>query len=358
MRHFLVPGALLALMTLAPACKKDTGSSLVKAEGDAIEGQAPASAPVPAAAGDGSGMKICEEQVKGLGLNDGDLEESFGGNVVEGGNFDPSTSTQESPSPEAPATPKDEKPKDEKPKDEKASRTGEMDLQLAPSFFEKMSQCGDNMPDVSTVGDGKINADGDCEYPGAGGLPFISCHYHLGVEFASSNQAQRPGHGEIHCIFPSGGGPVVFGGYFQCSNSGKKPAQVSHDKFAGATCGSGLLKTLKTQYDACASKNCCDDGTLTGVLDKRKKKNALIETVNRATKGNLANGLGVRPDFRICGEPMKLDCDDLAMWTGHTANAPAFGGETDKEFAPTFSETAEKRIKDEKASRGSAVTPH
>lgn len=237
---------------------------------------------------------------------------------------------------------------------------GDTENQLAPSFFENMASCSQAMPDVSTVQDGRINADGDCEYPGVGGLPFISCHYHFGVEFSRSydspqTAAQRPGFGEIHCIFPTANGPEVFGGYFQCSNGGQRVAEPSHAKFPNAVCSANTLKTLKTQFDNCSSKNCCEDGTLTGTAAGRGRRNALIETVNRATNGNLQNGLGIRPDFRICSQPMQLNCDELAVWTGHNANSPVFGGETDREFLPSFTEAGRQAIQ---AAGGGAAQAH
>lgn len=241
---------------------------------------------------------------------------------------------------------------------ETPSRSGDMKRQLAPSFFEDMVACNEAVPEITTD-DGTINADGDCEYPAKGDMKFFSCHYHLGIEFAGKNELQRGKSGEIHCIFPTAKGPTVFGGHFTCKqkDGATKFEEASKHGVKGAVCKNGILKAVRDHYAACSQKKCCDDGTLTGGIKGREGKRPgtnggdlesnLLHTVNNRLGANLQNGLAVRPDFRLCEQPVELDCDDLAVWGGHDANAPKFGA-PGKFWYPTVTETGRKTYKDAK----------
>src|SRR4051812_4750109 len=80
-------------------------------------------------------------------------------------------------------------------------RTGEMALQLAPSFLDRMPACSKQEAappaDLAIADAGVVNAKGDCEWTNG-----VACHFHLGAEFVVSG-APRPRVGELHCIFPT-----------------------------------------------------------------------------------------------------------------------------------------------------------
>jgi len=262
-----------------------------------------------------------------------------GPNVASNPSSSPSASPSNSPAP-APA--------------QANPRSGRMDKQLAPSFFEDMVACNTAVPALPDQ-DGKINNDGDCEYPGKGGQPFFSCHYHLGIEFAGKNNLKRDEYGEIHCIFPNGPrGITVFGGHFTCK---RKDGQAKFDDAGGhgvknATCSKNVIAQVAAQYTACSQKSCCDDGTLTGA--KRVKtpgtKGNPDEVSNLYHTAGLTKaeqGLEVRPDFRLCSQPIELDCDELAVWGGHKANAPKFGA-SGKFWYPQVTAAGKKVYEDAK----------
>jgi hypothetical protein len=205
------------------------------------------------------------------------------------------------------------------PVDPKTSRTGPMTTQLAPALLDKMNACEarDKAPpaDLAVKDAGTVNAEGDCVW-----LNKVSCHYHLGVEFVSSNDAARPKLGELHCIFPTtDDSPEVFGGHFTCTEA---PAAAPVE---GAACGEGLLPELVKALSGCWNVRCCDDGTLTGTTQSRTEKKKL----------------SVRPDFHICATTMALDCRALANLHGHSANAPKYGDPVATDFAlPRSAEAA------------------
>lgn len=187
------------------------------------------------------------------------------------------------------------------------SRTGETTLQLAPSFLDRMPACGTRdatLPaDLAIAAGGTVNAKGDCEYANK-----VACHFHRGAEFVEAG-VPRPRAGELHCIVPTAEpkSPHVFGAHFTCK-AGTAVA-TTQDIHAGEACGAGLLPVLAAALPTCDAR-CCDDGTLTITADDRRAQGKL----------------DVRPDFRMCAHPLELDCSSLASLTGHTANAPAFGG--------------------------------
>ncbi len=199
------------------------------------------------------------------------------------------------------------------------SRVGDMAAQLAPAFLDQMAACApaDVAPTAGVTADaGAVNAKGDCAWPTG-----VSCHYHLGIEFATAGEP-RPAVGELHCIFPSNDdakSPEVFGGHFRCAGheAAAPAAHGAHEVHEGAACGAGLLPALAAALSSCASVQCCDDGTLTSPTDARQA----------------AGTLDVRPDFHICGGTMELDCAALATMTGHAANAPAYGPPIEDGFA-------------------------
>lgn len=71
-------------------------------------------------------------------------------------------------------------------------RKGDMPTQLAPALLDQMTACDarDKAPlaSLAVAAAGTVNAQGDCEWPNK-----VKCHYHLGVEFVSSGDTQRPG---------------------------------------------------------------------------------------------------------------------------------------------------------------------
>lgn len=203
-----------------------------------------------------------------------------------------------------------------------APRSGPVALQLAPAFLDQMTACrpehGLPKDVIAKAGDGTIDAKGDCQYANVG----VSCHYHAGSEFiTTSTTRQTPGQGEIHCIFPSAdpksptvyGGPVVCRGAEQGGTAGD--GAHAHDVKAGAQCSAGLL----SQLTSCQAFRCCDDGTLT----------AVIADLVREGRNDL------RPDFRICSDPIVIDCALLANLTPHDANSPALGGVGAPVFDPS-----------------------
>lgn len=147
----------------------------------------------------------------------------------------------------------------------------------------------------------------------------VSCHYHSGFEFITQDdRTQKPGKGELHCIVPSSEAqsPRVYGGHIECA---KPPAgtvhdgHVSHEIHHGAICRAQILEAIMQ----CDSFRCCDEGTLTNPI-------ATLITENRND---------IRPDFRICQDTLKIDCDLIANYTAHPANCPALGGVGDPVFA-------------------------
>jgi hypothetical protein len=195
------------------------------------------------------------------------------------------------------------------------ARSGAVSVQLAPAFLDLMPSCKaeDALPKdvLARAGDGSIDASGNCVFASVG----VSCHYHSGSEFITSSTKEEPlGQGEVHCIFPSDDpkSPRVFGAHVICSDPTRgKPSpehagHEAHEAKTGAACSSALLSALAS----CQSSKCCDDGTLTNV----------ITDLVRDGKND------VRPDFRICEQPLTIDCSLLDNLTAHTANAPALGG--------------------------------
>jgi hypothetical protein len=190
--------------------------------------------------------------------------------------------------------------------------SGAVTVQLAPAFTDEMAACkAEDRPPSQVLAAAKlgvINAKGDCEFAGVG----VSCHYHSGSEFMASSAAkQTPGQGELHCIFPSDDpkSPRVYGGHITCKNHAQGElhgGHAAHDVKQGAACSSELLG----QLNACKSYRCCDAGTLT---------NPVADLVHDGKND-------VRPDFRICEDTLEIDCDLLANYTAHDANAPALGG--------------------------------
>ncbi len=193
-----------------------------------------------------------------------------------------------------------------------AARSGAVSAQLAPAFLDEMSACrSEEVPPADVIArttDGSINEKGDCVFASSG----VSCHYHSGSEFVTTTGAkQTPGQGELHCIFPSSDpkSPRVFGGHVSCREpaQGMAPAEPGkHEIKAGASCSAALLQELTH----CSSSRCCDDGTLT---------NPIAELVKDGRND-------VRPDFRICADTLRVDCELLANLTPHDANSPALGG--------------------------------
>jgi hypothetical protein len=195
-------------------------------------------------------------------------------------------------------------------------RSGPVSVQLAPAFLDEMAACRseDGLPrEGIPEGEGVINGKGDCEFSNG-----VSCHYHSGSEFVSSNiSKQIPGQGELHCIVPSQEpkSPRVFGGHIVCRRPQQGEAHGthgSHDVKQGAACSTEIVK----QIAPCQSFRCCDDGTLTGVITE----------LSRDGRND------IRPDFRICNDTLEIDCDLLANLTAHTANCPALGGVGDPVF--------------------------
>jgi hypothetical protein len=197
-----------------------------------------------------------------------------------------------------------------------SARTGPVSIQLAPAFLDQMVACKaeDGLPHEGLpTGEGTINAKGDCEFSNG-----VSCHYHSGSEFVSSNTSkQTPGQGELHCIVPSqeAKSPHVYGGHIVCRQPHQGEVhggQAAHDVHQGASCSAAIV----SQIAPCQSFSCCDDGTLTGV----------ITDLTRDGRND------IRPDFRICSDTLEVDCDLLANYTPHTANSPALGGVGDPVF--------------------------
>jgi hypothetical protein len=150
-----------------------------------------------------------------------------------------------------------------------------------------------------------VNAKGDCAFPNG-----VVCHYHHGVEFVAKGLATRPDQFELHCIFPDGTdakSPKVFGGHIRCRGDARfgNTGDAVHE---GSPCGDGLLPDLAKAMTSCDAR-CCDDGTLTNPTEVRAK----------------AGTLDMRPDFRICRGDIEVDCTQIALMTGHPANAPVYG---------------------------------
>jgi hypothetical protein len=192
-------------------------------------------------------------------------------------------------------------------------RSGPVPLQLAPAFLDQMSACRAEhaVPKdlIAKAGGGTIDAKGDCQYASIG----VSCHYHAGSEFITTSTTQQtPGQGELHCIFPSSDpkSPSVYGGHVVCREAAQgAPAGDGahlHEVKEGAQCSAGIL----SQLTSCRSFRCCDDGTLTPP----------IADLVRDGRND------IRPDFRICTDPIVIDCALLANLTPHDANSPALGG--------------------------------
>jgi hypothetical protein len=197
-----------------------------------------------------------------------------------------------------------------------ALRSGPVSVQLAPAFLDEMAACRseDGLPhDGLPGGGGAINAKGDCEFSNG-----VSCHYHSGSEFVSSDTSKRtPGMGELHCIIPSqeAKSPRVFGGHIVCRQPHQGDvhgAHTSHDVKQGAACSAEIV----SQIAPCQAFRCCDDGTLTGDITE----------LSRDGRND------IRPDFRICNDTLEVDCNLLANFTAHTANCPALGGVGDPVF--------------------------
>ncbi|MEO8183019.1 MAG: hypothetical protein ABI895_29655 [Deltaproteobacteria bacterium] len=209
-----------------------------------------------------------------------------------------------------------------------APRSGAMQFQLAPAFLDEMTACSaeDGPPKGQTTPDseGHINAKGDCEFTDLG----ISCHYHSGSEFVtSSDKKQKAGQGELHCIVPSDDpkSPNVYGAHITCRHPEQgfvRGKHASHEIRAGESCSSAIL----TQLETCQSFRCCDDGTLTNP----------IADLTRDGRND------IRPDFRICSDTLKINCDLLANMTPHNANSPALGGVATPRFAVSPPHDAEK----------------
>ena len=188
-------------------------------------------------------------------------------------------------------------------------RSGEMQLQLAPAFLDVMPACAAasavvpaNFADPTN---GNVNAKGDCAFPNG-----VVCHYHHGVEFVAKGLATRPEQFELHCIVPDGSdakNPKVFGGHIRCRD-GSAFGDTGEAVHEGAPCGHDLLPELAGAMTRCDAR-CCDDGTLTTPTDVRTK----------------AGTLDMRPDFRICRAEIAVDCTQIALMTGHPANAPVYG---------------------------------
>jgi len=189
-------------------------------------------------------------------------------------------------------------------------RSGATAVQLAPAFLDEMTACSSEatVPKdvIARATDGTIDAKGDCVFASVG----VSCHYHSGSEFVTTSaKAQTAGQGELHCIFPSDDpkSPHVFGAHLTCDDPARgKPAEQSRAPKLGASCSVALLQ----QLERCTGSLCCDDGTLT---------NQISELV-RDGKND------IRPDFRICRQPLPLDCSLLDNLSAHSANSPALGG--------------------------------
>jgi len=210
-------------------------------------------------------------------------------------------------------------------------RVGPVQAQLAPAFLDEMATCraedGLPMALISRATDGHINAKGDCEFADIG----VTCHYHSGSEFIQSSEHQQTlGQGELHCIFPSDDpkSPRVYGSHVMCKNHAlgephaapaSHAAHSAHAAHEGEVCSANLLH----QLEPCKALRCCDDGTLTNPISD------LAESHRN----------DIRPDFRICGESLDVDCELLAALTVHPANTPGLGGIGTPAFEVTASAT-------------------